>query len=107
MASRDVFLTERVPMVGVAAHILDTVIGELVKRDYHIVLADSDTVVEHGQKPENDILYDEEMFLPEETDENPFLQFDRNDYKEPFVVIEWSESESFVDGEVMTFTEAD
>jgi len=50
LISRDAGLSERVPMIGVPAHTLDKYVDELVRKNYHVVIADAETVTE--RKPE-------------------------------------------------------
>ena len=63
LTSRDMGLAERVQLLGIPAHTLDTVVNELVKRDYHIVVADGETVTEHRPITEESVLPDDNADL--------------------------------------------
>jgi len=61
LTSRDMGQTERVQLLGIPAHTLDTVVNELNRRDYHVVISDGKTVTERGHKPETKLSDEEEI----------------------------------------------
>ncbi|MCL2253083.1 MAG: SNF2-related protein [Lachnospiraceae bacterium] len=69
LTSRDKGLEKRVPLLGVAAHIIDTVVKELTNRNYSIVIADDESVKEYTPIAENassdDVTLDDYAILGE------------------------------------------
>jgi GNAT superfamily N-acetyltransferase len=59
LASRNVGLAERVPMFGVPAHSLDGYVNQLVSKDYSVIIADGDTVMERNSVETEAVLSDE------------------------------------------------
>ena len=57
LASREIGLPERAPIIGVPVHTIDKYINLLLQKNYSVITADGETITEHGNITENNLSY--------------------------------------------------